>query len=80
MQVYVPPRDSHIDIFHVNKSVELDLPVVSRVAPIPAAEADRSQDSLEVNLIFLVGSEAIVEELNVRALVVEVPGKRFLAK
>lgn len=80
VQVHVPSRDTHIDIFHVNKSVKLYFPIMTRVTSASTAEPNRTEHCLVIYLVLFIGSQTVVEQLYVRALVVEVPGERFLTK
>ncbi len=80
MEVHVPASNAHVNIFYVNKGIQLDFPVMTRMPAASAAEADRPQYCLIVNLKLFVGCEAIVEQLYIRALVVQVPGESLLTK
>lgn len=80
VEIDISARDANINIFHVNKCIELNLPIVARVAPIATVEPYRPQDCLVVYFVLLVGSEAVVQQLYIGSFVVKVPGKRFLTK
>lgn len=58
-----PSRDADHYILHVHERVELNLPVVTRVAPAPAAEAHCAKHRLVVYLILLVRRQAVIQKL-----------------
>jgi len=73
VKVDVPLSDAYENIFQFVEEVQFDLPVV-----LARIKSHRRQDGLGVDLLLLVGRQAVAQKLDAAAFVVQVPSKRGL--
>ncbi len=80
VQLDISPGYTDENVLHIDKCVQLDFPVVSGWTAWAAGEPNRAEDRLIVNLELFIRCEAVIQQLNIWPLVIQIPSEGLLAQ
>ncbi len=78
VQLDVSSRYTDENVLHVDECVQFNFPVVTRWAARSARKADRAEHRFVIYLKLFIRSQAVIEKLNVWALVIQIPSESLL--